>query len=495
MTRQAGVYVRISSDPTGQGLGVARQRRACERKAVERGWHVAKVFEDNDVSASTGKRRPAYEGMLQAIRDKQIDAVVVWDLDRLTRQPIEIEHFISLADKFSVDLASVGGDIDLATDNGRMFARIKGAVARAEVERKSARQKAANVQRRENGKPPQGRRLFGFSGDGMSLVDDEAKAVREAADDLIAGKSIHGITRKLNERGFTTTAGNPWKPTEVRRMLQRPRLAGLVSYEGEVIGKGSFPAIIDEDTHHAILGVLADPGRHKAGPPRKYVLSGILTCGVEGCGLPLIGCYDARRGYSHYRCPSRRHVQRRMDWIDDYVERVIVEWLAKPEVLVRLFVKPARDRGKDLQSEQRQLRSRLDGLAEAFASEEIDRAQLRAGTQRLRKRLDVVTAELESIAQVPDATPLLTTEDVAATWRAMDLDKRRTIIRSVLTITLYPAGQGARSFRPQDEIELAWKELSTEDLDRVLHHRRGDPVALALADAIETVLQSYEAAP
>jgi site-specific DNA recombinase len=56
---RAGVYTRISSDPSGKRAGVERQRAYCEEYWVTRGWQVADLFEDNDYSASTGTRRPA----------------------------------------------------------------------------------------------------------------------------------------------------------------------------------------------------------------------------------------------------------------------------------------------------------------------------------------------------------------------------------------------------------------------------------------------------
>src|SRR4051812_386706 len=98
VARTAGIYVRISSDPTGRALGVARQEKACRERAEALGWQVAQFYPDTDVSASTGKRRPAYELMLAALEAGTVNAVIVWDLDRLTRRPIEIEHFIDLAD-------------------------------------------------------------------------------------------------------------------------------------------------------------------------------------------------------------------------------------------------------------------------------------------------------------------------------------------------------------------------------------------------------------
>lgn len=113
-------------------------------------------------------------------------------MDRLHRQPIELEHFITLADVHRVALATVTGDADLSTDNGRLYARIKGAVARVEVERKGARQKRAALQPAEAGKAWNPVRWFGYTmprsdGTGVKIVAAEAKVLRKLYTDVLAG--------------------------------------------------------------------------------------------------------------------------------------------------------------------------------------------------------------------------------------------------------------------------------------------------------------------
>ncbi|EUA04249.1 resolvase, N terminal domain protein [Mycobacterium kansasii 824] len=98
------------------------------RLCKQRKWTPIE-YVDNDVGASNGKRRPAYEKMLADITDGQIGAVVAWDLDRLHRRPIELERFMDLADTRKLALATVSGDVDLSTAQGRLTARLKGAVA------------------------------------------------------------------------------------------------------------------------------------------------------------------------------------------------------------------------------------------------------------------------------------------------------------------------------------------------------------------------------
>ena len=65
--KAAAIYARISSDQTGEGLGVARQLEDCRRLAADRGWTVAAEYVDNDISAYRGKTRPEYARMLADI--------------------------------------------------------------------------------------------------------------------------------------------------------------------------------------------------------------------------------------------------------------------------------------------------------------------------------------------------------------------------------------------------------------------------------------------
>ncbi|ULN47968.1 recombinase family protein [Mycolicibacterium goodii] len=209
----AAVYLRISSDPTGNALGVARQREDCEKLCASRGW-LPVEYCDNDTSASSGKRRPAYERMLVDIADGRVGAVVAWDLDRLHRRPIELERFMDLADAHRLALATVSGDIDLSTAQGRLTARLKGAVARHEVEHASDRKRRAARQKAEAGRP-QWKRAFGYLGDTYQPDPATAPLVRQAYVAVLAGGSISDVARQWNAVGVVGLNGQPWTASTV----------------------------------------------------------------------------------------------------------------------------------------------------------------------------------------------------------------------------------------------------------------------------------------
>jgi site-specific DNA recombinase len=105
--RPAGIYVRISQDRAGAGLGVERQEQECRALAKRLGWIVVEVYSDNDLSAFSGRRRPDYERMLADIEAGTISAVIAWHPDRLHRRAAELERYITVCDKQGVENQTV----------------------------------------------------------------------------------------------------------------------------------------------------------------------------------------------------------------------------------------------------------------------------------------------------------------------------------------------------------------------------------------------------
>lgn len=93
----AVIYARISRDAEGTQLGVTRQLEDCRKAAITRGWPVVEEYVDNDVSATKAKPRPQYERMMTDLASGRAGALIVWDVDRLTRNPRELEDVIDLA--------------------------------------------------------------------------------------------------------------------------------------------------------------------------------------------------------------------------------------------------------------------------------------------------------------------------------------------------------------------------------------------------------------
>jgi DNA invertase Pin-like site-specific DNA recombinase len=116
--RRAALYLRMSLDTTGEGLGIERQRAECEQVAKAKGWEIVGEYVDNSFSASKAKVvRPGYEQLMADLTLNKFEAVICYDLDRLTRQPRQLEDWIDLSRERDIALITANGEADLSTDS------------------------------------------------------------------------------------------------------------------------------------------------------------------------------------------------------------------------------------------------------------------------------------------------------------------------------------------------------------------------------------------
>ena len=258
---RAACYCRISSDPKDKREGVDRQREDTAILCEIKGWQAAGVYIDNDRSASNGKHRPEWERLLADIEAGKIDAVAAWDQDRVNRMMGEFVSYRKLFVKRGILLAtSNNGDIDLCTPTGVLTATIKTAVTEHEISMMKIRMRRAARQKAERGQP-KWKRAFGYLGDTYQLDPHTAPLVKQAYAAMLAGSSLRDIARMFNDAGAYGLTGRPWTPSTVSLFLRKPRNAGLRAHNREIVGKGTWPALVDESTWRAAQSMLNAPGR------------------------------------------------------------------------------------------------------------------------------------------------------------------------------------------------------------------------------------------
>jgi hypothetical protein len=226
--------------------------------------------------------------------------VVVWHLDRLHRHPRELEEFFEVCDGAGVrSMASVTGDTDLATHDGRFLARILGAVARKESDDKSRRITRKHEEMARAGRLVRNStRPFGYRDDFRTIEPAEAAVIREAVARLRAGDSLRGIATDWNERGIRTVRGGPWKVQVLRRMLASARISGQREYKGEIVAVGDWEPIITPEDTARVRAVLNGSTRSTTRTVRRYLLSGgLLRCGVCESTLVARPRQDGTRRY------------------------------------------------------------------------------------------------------------------------------------------------------------------------------------------------------
>lgn len=304
---RVALYARISEDPRDVRAGVDRQRDDCIALAERRGWDIAEPYIDNDLSAYRKTvLRPEFERMLADLTSGAIDGIVVWDLDRLVRQPRDLERLIDIYEGSDHVFASAEGDIDLQGSGGRTMARVLTAFANKSSSDTGRRVSRAHLEAARKGLPPGGPRTFGWK-DKVTLDPVEAAHARAFIDEVLNGVPLAAVMRGVNERGVTTSKGGPWTDSGFRFYLRNPRLAGFRAHKGEImldeVGEpvmGLHEPLIGREAWEMLqlrVGKTKTTAKRPGG--RLYLLSGLLRCGV--CGGPMFG--DGRKGQGHlYAC-------------------------------------------------------------------------------------------------------------------------------------------------------------------------------------------------
>ena len=451
---RAAVYLRISSDPSGQQLGVGRQREDCAKLCQVKGWTPVEYL-DNDVSASNGKKRPAYERMLTDIAEGTIGAVVAWDLDRLHRRPIELERFMELADSHRVALATVSGDVDLSTAQGRLVARMKGAVARHEIDQMKARQCRKHEQNAANG-VPHWSRAFGYL-DGTHQPDPKtAPLVKAAYAAVLAGGSLGDVARMWNQAEAFTRNGKLWTHPQVSNFLRKPRNAGLRAHNGEIVGKGTWPALVDESTWRAAQAVLNAPGRAPGRKSvRKHLLTGVLGCGK--CGHHLSG-HITGTGRLAYNCKGCRGVSVRAEHVEPLLYRIVSGRLAMDDAVDLLKAEIHDEQEAEaIRLELNELYGELEKIGAERGRRELTGPQAKIATDLVQEdiakleRRQQDTERLRVFADLPLGKP-----QVADAIGKLSPDRFRAVLHILATITVAPVGKGGHTFH-EDRVQVAWK--------------------------------------
>jgi site-specific DNA recombinase len=441
-TRKAAVYLRISLDATGEGLAVERQRKECRAIVEARGWQVTREYVDNSISASDSrKNRPGYDALVRDYQAGAFDALVCYDLDRLTRQPRQLEDWIDAAESRGLAVVTANGEADLTTDGGRLFARIKLAVARGEVDRKSARQRSAARQRSELGKPPLGVRLTGYTPRG-DLVPEEAEVVRRIFDSFLESRNIQAVARSLNADDIQTRRGKPWHPSTVVSILRNPRYAGRAVYQGQQTGgRGAWVPIVTDDEYEAAQAVLDHPERvsNTGTTERKHLGSGLYVCAV--CREPVSAWSGGR-----YRCRAGAHVNRSQRPVDMYVRAVIAERLSRPDLADLLAPAPATV--APLVEEVERIRKRLARNDDDYDAGYIDGPRYKAARDKGQEELAVAQTALAAAQGSSDIVSVLVTPDPAATFLNAPLAVQRAVVDTLAVVALAKGIRYSKEFDP-----------------------------------------------
>ena len=494
---KAVIYARYSSDNQTEA-SIEGQLRECMEFADHAGIDVIKSYIDRALSAKSDNR-PEFQQMIKDSYKHAFDCIIVWKLDRFSRNRYDSAHYKALLRKNGVKVVSAKEAIAEGSEGILLESVLEGMAEyySAELAEKVVRGMTENVLKGINNG---GQITFGYKLNAERKFEPHetyAPILQEIFTMYAEGRTIKYIVDYLDEKNIRSYRGGKINGTGVQRMLSNRRYLGEYKFR-DVTVPNIIPPLVSEDLFERVQQRLLKnkkaPARHKA--EDDYLLTLKLFCGK--CGTHMVGesGMGTSRVYRYYKCANTKKVHIcdrkpvRKEWIEDLVVTKCMEILHDENLVdyltERIYILQGEENPRipHLKGQLAEVEKRIENLMNA-----IEQGIITDTTKDRLSQLEGKKKEIEiSILQEKIKKPFLTKEQIRfgiEKFRKLDIStldgKRRMIDGFVNSIYLYD-DRFIITFNYKDgsktvffsEIEAA----NNSDIKSVGAPKRGQPTGL-----------------
>jgi site-specific DNA recombinase len=346
-TLRCAIYTRVSTDA---GLeqdfnSLDAQREASEayiKSQSHEGWQLIRTAYDDGGFSGGSLARPALQKLLEDVRAKLVDTIVVYKVDRLTRSLADFAKLVELFDASGVSFVSVTQSFNTTTSMGRLtlnmllsFAQFEREVTSERIRDKIAASKKRGIW--VGGTLPLGYRVIDRK---LIIEPKEAATVRLIFERYAALGSVRILIEELNGNGVVTrkrqlatgrvVGGVPLTPGPLGYLLRNRAYIGEINHH-----KNSYPGehkpIIDKNLFDAVQAKLSENlTNHQAWRTASDAL--LLGKLYDDAGNRMTPSYSCKKGVRHRYYVSRALLDGRKDACGthprvpaDQIESLVVE--------------------------------------------------------------------------------------------------------------------------------------------------------------------------
>lgn len=464
MDKKIAIYVRVSTtNQAEEGFSIDEQIDRLTKYAEAMDWVVADVYTDAGFSGSK-LERPAMQRLIEDIRYKKFDTVVVYKLDRLSRSVRDTLYLIKdIFTKNDIDFISLNESIDTSSAMGSLFLTILSAINEFERENIKERMTMGKLGRAKSGKSMMWTKTaFGYSHNqetGILEINPlEATIVEQIFNDYLKGISITKLRDKLNEAGHVAK-DIPWSYRTIRQTLDNPVYCGYIKFKDNVFD-GLHKPIIPHETFLKVqkeLEIRQQQAYEFNNNPRpfqaKYMLSGVVRCGY--CGAPLTVTLGHKRKDGSraikYNCKNR--FPRKTKGVTIYNDNkkcdsgaYELEWIEN--IIISKL--------KKFQDDERQLRKLLNIKEKSKVDTSALKKQLNAIDKKIQKNSDLYLNDLISM------------DDLKARTQSLQRDKK--IIQTKINADDSPSSSEIFNYLKNELGSLPIDELPYEEKKKIVNN-------------------------
>lgn len=321
---RCAIYTRKSTE---EGLdqefnSLEAQREAGEafiRSQRREGWVALPELYDDGGFTGANMDRPALVRLLKSVEAGELDCVVVYKVDRLSRSLLDFTRILSIFDNHNVSFVAVTQQFNTSTSLGRLTLNILLSFAQFERELIGERTRDKMSAARRKGKWVGGYPVLGYDVDpagGRLIVNqEEAERVRAIFALFEKHRSVACTLAEIERRRWTLKSwtrkngefrpGGPFAKSSLLRLLTNPLYIGKVRHKGQDY-PGEHAAIVDQGRWERVQAVITDRATIAPAPRARNkhnaLLGGLLYC--ESCAARMVYSYSSKNGrrYPYYVC-------------------------------------------------------------------------------------------------------------------------------------------------------------------------------------------------
>ncbi len=398
----AGLYIRVSTeDQAREGFSLPEQEKRLRAMCEYKGYEIYKVYKDAGISAKTGNKRPAFEELLQDIKDKKCNTIVVLKLDRLTRSVYDWENIIKFLEENNAYLDCANDDINTTNANGKMISRILMSVSQQEIERTSERTKVGLSGAIKAGHIP-ARAPLGYKHVDRLLVPDPLTKdiIIRIFNLYFEGCTYVKIAKIYNEEKILGKTN--WRDTTILKIISNE------IYKGDYVsGKRSGNSVYYENVVEPLVSkelwencqIQKKKNSRNYMRTQTYLFLQKLKC--PKCGRILAGGATHKvkndKWYFYYRCEDCKN-NIKENKIEEAIMHILNDVFEYDSVVNEFFLpvfKNKLENPKDeLEEEIKKLNNKKKRLKEGFVNELFTIEEFKEETKIIEEQVELINSKL-----------------------------------------------------------------------------------------------------
>lgn len=315
MSKRVAIYCRVSTiEQAEEGYSIDEQQLKLRQHCESKDDVVVELYEDRGISGKNISGRPGLKKLLDDASKNKFDLVLVWKLNRISRNLYDILKIVDLLDKNNIAFRSLSESFETETPQGRLQLNIIGAIGEFERKTISENVKLGMSARAREGKwnggkvlgydiveiPSEGKKRKNTK---LVINETEAMTIRRIFELYSKGNGYKAVVNTINKEGHRSKRGNAFATATVKEILTNPVYIGMIRYNlrqdwnkkrrkginpNPILVEGEHDAIIDMETWEKVQVINKQRSKKQQ---RRYsteaLLTGILKCPACGSAMTI----------------------------------------------------------------------------------------------------------------------------------------------------------------------------------------------------------------